>query len=364
MENLGIAVVLLLLSGPLRCRVYGGPLVVKRIVVLQSFPKPSTTTNPYITMLWHSLSTIDGLRIKTFSWRDALFGNYDVFHIHWPEILVSGRTPPRRLVRQTMFVFLMLRLTITRTPVVRTVHNVALPKDIGPFQHLLLGWLDSKTSHRILLNSSTELPAGQSSTLVLHGHYRDWFSHYEILNSVSGRITYFGLIRRYKRVDNLIQAFRQTESSAQELSLHIVGRPSSDELKKQIHQLADGDQRIVVDLEFQSDEELAVEVSQSELVVLPYEEMHNSGGVLTALSFGRPVLVPDNTVNRKLAAEVGPGWVHTFSGDLTGDAIVATLRNIRAVHVAVAPNLDARNWGSAGIDHLAAYDSLLAGNSN
>ncbi len=63
-------------------------------------------------------------------------------------------------------------------------------------------------------------------------------------------------------------------------------------------------------LGFAPDADLVREISMSEMVVLPYRFMHNSGAVLLALSLDRPVLVPDNEVNRLLEIEVGSDWVH------------------------------------------------------
>lgn len=331
----------------------------KHIVVLQSFPEPQETTNPYITMLWHSLSAVDELEVKTFTWRAALVGGYDVFHVHWPEILVSGRTPLRSLVRRIFFVSLMLRLIVKRTPVVRTVHNVNLPKDITWLQRHLLTWLESRSTYRITLNSSTVLPKGQAGAMVLHGHYRNWFAEFTKPEAVPNRVGYFGLIRSYKRVDRLIWAFRQTEKVHPELSLHVVGRPSSDDLAEQIKRLAAGDDRIQLSLRFQSDAELAREAAESQLVVFPYEEMHNSGGVLTALSLGRQVLVPDNLVNRELSDEVGPGWVYVYSGELTGDVMLKALEDTKRMPPGAEPNLEAREWGRTGTDHMRIYRGLL-----
>ncbi len=65
-------------------------------------------------------------------------------------------------------------------------------------------------------------------------------------------------------------------------------------------------------------------------MVLPYREMHNSGAALTALSLNRPVLVPDNEVNRELAEEVGPGWVFRYDGELTGRHLLDALAAHRA----------------------------------
>ena len=47
------------------------------IRVLQSFPAPRPTTNPYIVMLARSLAATPGLAVRTFTWRTALAGRYD-----------------------------------------------------------------------------------------------------------------------------------------------------------------------------------------------------------------------------------------------------------------------------------------------
>ena len=78
------------------------------------------------------------------------------------------------------------------------------------------------------------------------------------------------------------------------------------------------------------------EVSESELVVLPYHQMHNSGSVLAALSLDRSVLVPDSEFNRSLAEEVGPGWVVTYDGDLTAESILQRPRD-RACGLGLLP---------------------------
>ncbi|WP_449372189.1 glycosyltransferase [Arthrobacter psychrolactophilus] len=234
-----------------------------------------------------------------------------------------------------------------------------LPKDSSLVQKALLNWVESRTAFRIVLNPSTVLPADQARALVIHGHYREWFSDFTKPAAVTGRIGYFGLIRRYKRVDRLISAFRQTAENCPELSLHIAGRPSSDNLTEQITALSHGDTRIHLSLRFQTDAELAHEVGESQLIVLPYEDMHNSGGVLTALSLGRPVLVPANAVNRELSKEVGSGWVQCYSGPLTGDVILAALADVRRIVPGTVPNLNAREWDGAGLDHLAIYLGML-----
>ena len=57
--------------------------------VLQSFGTPGPRTNPYFTQLFSSTS--DALQMP-FSWRTALFGRYDVFHVHFVDVVFLRRS--------------------------------------------------------------------------------------------------------------------------------------------------------------------------------------------------------------------------------------------------------------------------------
>lgn len=324
--------------------------------VLTSNREPRSTTNPYITMLTAALRRTPGVEVVTFSYRAALFGRYSLVHLHWPETVIGlgGRRRVGVLGRWGLAALLLVRLTVTRTPVVRTVHNVELPADAGRLQRALLRWFDRLTTHRIVLNDRTECP--RPATTVPHGHYRDWYTGPRS-RMLPGRLQYVGLVRRYKGVEGLVEAFRSVADDS--LTLGIAGAASTPELAATITTLADRDPRIALRFGFLSDDELVAAVTAAELVVLPYRFMHNSGTVLAALSLDRPVLVPDTPVNADLAAEVGPGWVHTFAGDLTRDALLAALSAAREPRAA-APDLGAREWTGAGTAHLAVYRAALS----
>ncbi|MDQ1584396.1 MAG: beta,4-mannosyltransferase [Microbacteriaceae bacterium] len=304
-------------------------------------------------MLRDSLASTPGVEVRTFSWRNALLRRYDVFHVHWPEILVAGHGPLKALVRQALTAILLIKLRMTRTPIVRTVHNVELPQGISRREKFLLRLVERNTTLRIRLNTSTVVPAGGSAVTIPHGHYRDWFASYPKAERIPRRLAYFGLIRRYKGVDRLLSAFRSTTD--REVTLRVGGKPSSGELARHLLELAGSDDRIELTLEFLADAELVDLVSSAELVVLPYREMHNSGGVLTSLSLDRPVLVPSNEVTERLAVEVGDGWVWRYDGDLTPELLLDTLEKVRTGVRSERPDLSEREWADAGRAHLQAY---------
>ncbi|WP_235480954.1 glycosyltransferase [Frondihabitans sp. Leaf304] len=324
-------------------------------IVQQSFPRPRPTTNPYLVMLGDAVSAQPGVTLRTFSWKSALLTRSDVFHVHWPEILVSGQSPVKKLVRQALTVALVAKLAVTRTPIVRTLHNLERPSGISRREVALLALIERRTTLWIRLNDETPTPSGQASELIPHGHYRDWFERFDKPDALPGRIGFVGLIRRYKGVERLVEVFRSVPGAA---SLHVAGKPSTDELAEHLRGLADDDARVSLDLRFLDEAALVESVRRSELVVLPYREMHNSGGVLTALSLDRPVLVPQNAVTERLAAEVGPGWVHRYEGDLSTDDIVTALHDPRPADS--HPDLAARDWRDAGERHVAAYRRAVA----
>jgi beta-1,4-mannosyltransferase len=322
--------------------------------VMQSFRAPRPTTNPYITMLDAALAAEPTVEHLRFDWRRALVGRYDVFHWHWPEGKLEGTTWWKKAGKHVLFGLLLLRHRLTSVAVVRTVHNVELP-DVGPVSRWLLVRTERLTDHRIVLNSTTELAPGQTSSLVLHGHYRDWFAAYPRERSTPGRVSYFGGVRRYKSVGALLEAYREASALRDGMSLRIGGRPSSPDLRASVEEevavLPDAE----ATLRFIDDDELVRLASSSQLVVLAYRFMHNSGSVLAALSLDRPVLVPRNEVNLALADEVGGPWVQMFDGRLDGPALIAALDAVAQIPAGSTPDLSRRDWGDAGRAHAAAY---------
>lgn len=328
------------------------------MIVLQGFPPQRATTNPYLVMLAESLEKQSDVEVINFSWVTALTAKYDVYHTHWPENLGQSKSRIKQLVRQLLTVAFLIRLKVLRIPVVRTVHNLERPSDLSWSQHRILDFFDHVTSGRVTLNRFTPTDDRLPASLIPHGRYTEWFSQFPTAQSEPGILSFVGLVRRYKGIEQLIESFEQTADPT--LELRISGNPTSSEMAHSLQAKAAGDPRITLDLRFLSEEIFAKKITEAELVVLPYKFMHNSGGALAALSLGRPVLVPDNEVNRDLSVEVGEGWVHLFSEAPDIEDIQQTLQKIRTSPPTSAPNLSARNWDVAGTKHHELYQQVIA----
>ncbi|MDH5835572.1 glycosyltransferase [Luteimonas kalidii] len=326
-----------------------------RIVVLFSTERPGPTTNPYLSQLYGALPA--PLEQRYFSMREALWGDYDVLHLHWPEYLLRH---PRRIgtwAKHACVLLLLVRLRARRTAVVRTLHNVQPHEDGGRVERWLLRGLDRATRRWIRINAATP-PRVPATDTILHGHYRDWFAAMPRPSPEPGRLLHFGLIRPYKGVESLISAMERLQDP--QVRLRICGRPSDARIRRDVEQACLRDPRISARLDYLDDATLAAEVGLSELVVLPYRQMHNSGTLLLALSLGRPVLAPRSPANAAIADEVGHGWVHLYEGELAPSVLADALARTRAGGRTSLPDLSRREWPAIGLAHLAAYRDALA----
>jgi beta-1,4-mannosyltransferase len=331
--------------------------------VLQSFRTGQGTTNPYLVQLSTQLGP--ETEVLGFTWRRALGVPYDVFHVHWPDSLLNGSSSLRSLISRMLFRALLMRLWVRRrrTAVVRTLHDAHGQRSGSRINRALLERLDRRTALWIRLNPATPVPDGAVARTIEHGDYRHWFDAVGSESPVPGRLLYSGLIRPHKGVPDLVQAFTALPAGPDgaAVSLRVVGTPTSTDIGAEVLLAALSDDRVSVALGHLSDADLAAEIAQAELVILPYQDLYGSEASVLALSLARPILVPANAATSALRAEVGRGWVFSYTGALTArvlDDALAHCREERA-HRAERPDLSARAWPLIAAKHRAAYAAAL-----
>jgi glycosyltransferase involved in cell wall biosynthesis len=101
----------------------------------------------------------------------------------------------------------------------------------------------------------------------------------------------FGLMRPYKGIDILLDAWRgaQGEAPIEDAELWVVGMPKMDISGLQ----AGAPSNVRFDPRFVVDDDLPACFERADLVVLPYLQADQSGVLFTALAFGKPLLLSD-----------------------------------------------------------------------
>ena len=105
-------------------------------------------------------------------------------------------------------------------------------------------------------------------------------------------VLFFGGISHYKGLDVLVEAFgRLPRSTLAKTRLLIVGRPAIpiDRIRRRAAALGVAD-RIIWDLRFVAEEEIDAIFSAASVIAMPYRHVDQSGVLMTAISYGKPIV--------------------------------------------------------------------------
>jgi glycosyltransferase involved in cell wall biosynthesis len=170
----------------------------------------------------------------------------------------------------------------------------------------------------------------------------------------------FGLIRPYKGVDVLLEAFR----SVTDAELWIVGRPlgvSLDALREAAAR-APGQVRFVP--RFVSDRELPAYFRRADVVALPHRDAEQSGVLFAALAFGKSIVMSDVGGFAEVAATgagtlVPPGDPDALAAQLQ-ELIDAPAERERLAQAAAAAASGPYSWEVVARQTMELYSELAA----
>jgi glycosyltransferase involved in cell wall biosynthesis len=101
-------------------------------------------------------------------------------------------------------------------------------------------------------------------------------------------ILFFGLLRPYKGIDTLLEAFRRVEGA----ELWIAGNPRME--VGPLHRLAaEAPGRVRFLPRFVEDAEIPAIMRRADLVALPYRDVEHSGVLYAALAFAKPLVLSE-----------------------------------------------------------------------
>jgi glycosyltransferase involved in cell wall biosynthesis len=293
----------------------------------------------------------------------------DVVHFQWLTVqhldgrLLPASRPTAHAARRTA---IDRRATGAKRPLVLTAHDV-LPREPRPgqrrAQRALYDRFDAVVVHseRGRERLTGELGVAPERVHVIpHGafvHLADGPAAAPAFQTDLPVVLCFGLMRPYKGIDVLLEAWRGIEHA----ELWIVGMPRMDIAP--LRAAAPPSVRFVA--RFITDPELPAYFRRADLIVLPYREIDQSGVLFTALAFGKPLLLSDvggfAEVASLGAARTVPAGdataLHEALTELLGDP--AARRELsEGARLAAAGEYD---WALIARRTLALYESLIGG---
>jgi beta-1,4-mannosyltransferase len=228
---------------------------------------------------------------------------YNIFHLHW----ISFSTKKTIFSKQLSFFNTLLCLYVIKIykyKLIWTVHNI-LPHEKQTMHDLFLAQQLSKLADAKIVHSNhtlrqmSDLGLKTSSTFVVpHGNYNGVYPNN--INRKDARIQlkinegefvilFFGIIRPYKGIDNLIDSF--TKLKLDNAKLLIVGNCTDETIRQKIL-AAQEKLNITFYDEYIENEEVAKYFNAADILCLPFKSVTTSGSALLALSFGKPIIAP------------------------------------------------------------------------
>lgn len=345
----------------------------RRLLVAACLPRIGD--NPYQVLLNGALER-RGVRFEqanrlSLTWALRRGGRLDVLHLHWLEYLVGRDSREKAYqmkvaARALRLLAVVLVLKARRVRVVWTVHNL-LPHDtLYPRRDLALARLLARLADELC--ASSEHAARQVERayrcsgvrVAYHGSFDGSYPPPDRPRvEVRARLGLppdatvflaFGLVRRYKRLADLVHAFRAHPDPGARLL--IVGRPVPPGAEHEIETAAAGDPRVLLHWKHVPDERVGELHAAADVAVLAYRDVFSSSALLLALSQGLPVIAPANTTATELAE---PPAVRGYAEGNLSEALAATAKRSDGASAAALATARGFTWDRTAEAVLASY---------
>lgn len=334
------------------------------------FPaRQNKTDNPYLHILTSALAQ-EGIRVVPFSpwkWSQPT----EIFHIHWLEAFTWNRFAKRSSIARRILAGRLLdhARSVVRGggKVVWTAHNIE-PHDgfrddpvFRRFSEEMLGLITdvvsmSRPAQAAILERYPKLSKARHK-VIPHPHYRNFFDGIDSVTPADSEaaptpdgklLLVFGMIRSYKRVPEIVESFRDLQGPHR---MVILGGGSESECAR-VRETMQNDPRIDFRQGRYEDVQLRELLRRADLSVFNFDNILNSGSVLTALSLSCPVIAPSHDALLELRDEVGGAWMQLFDGPLTAQVMSRALNTPRATQT---PDFSASDPTVVAREHASLY---------
>ena len=181
-------------------------------------------------------------------------------------------------------------------------------------------------------------------------------------------LLFFGHIKRVKGLDILLEAMPRLIQEHPDTTLLVAGKVWKDDMqryRKQIEALGLSE-NCTLHTRFIPDSEVAYYYAAADLVVLPYRRIYQSGVLLLAMSFGKPVAVSDIEGMTEIVIDGYNGYVFPAgNAEALADKLIKVTSNseeLRQVGARALSHMqEHHDWHVIGPMTAACYRSVLKG---
>ncbi len=241
--------------------------------------------------------------------RDCVTYKIDILHLHWISPYTIGRNSLISVIKFVFFLFDIILCKLKGVKFIWSVHNLynhekhlyKLEMFFNKIIFLLIkDIVVHSNSQKDLLIKFYNLNSDKTRVHVLYeGNYSHLYppplpkdEARKILKITIYKkvFLFFGNIRIYKGIDFLIDAFKKLPS---DYLLIIAGNPYNYSIEKHIKNKISTNSNIIAFLKFIPEKEVSLFFSATDAVILPYDDVFNSGLPSLIISYGKCAIYSD-----------------------------------------------------------------------
>ncbi len=278
-----------------------------------AFAPQFLSINPYQKQLISALSELEVLvqgipHNKIYLPKEVKNQESEVLHLHWLHEYSHSSNRYKSFLKALKFVCGLIKLKISSTKIVWTAHNLKAHENLFHISDRICTLAVALLADAIIAHSKVAKQEiankllgknGKKISVIPHGNYFGYYKN--IIDQETARhkinlpksatvFLFFGLIRAYKGIPELIKAFNQL--NAEDAYLLIVGNSRDKQLSNWIYLKSQENNRIRFYPGFVPDDDVQIYMNACDVVVLPYRNLLTSGAMILAMSFGRACIAP------------------------------------------------------------------------
>lgn len=253
---------------------------------------------------------LEFISMLNFSILYNLLTNFDlnIIHIHWQHPFLLSDSKFKSIIKSTLFICQLVIIKIFRKNIVWTIHNLtdhesAFKKIELFFSNILAKYADAIIVHcehsRSEIISAFKIKDNFKISVIPHGNFSDLNKKIITKNEAKNKLNlnpddfiflFFGLIRPYKGVTELIRTFKEIDERNSQLI--ITGKIRNQDYGNFLRKLAQDKSNIKIKLQFVTEDQIQIYFNAADVVILPYRHILNSGNAILSASFGKPIIAP------------------------------------------------------------------------
>lgn len=325
--------------------------------------------NPYQELLAESLKK-EHISVEYAQFPNQLFPlfalsrkhkNMNVIHIHWiVELIKRTQWSNNKITFYIKALLIMVDCYLTRlfgNKVIWTIHNKMAHEQLDSSKELIVRRCLAKSVSSIIVHSKEALLAlnklyefdlSSKTDVIFHGNYIDNYPlpsadkktlrENKKISSEQLIISYIGMIKPYKGVEKLINAYKA--SKLNNSILLLSGSIASKEYKNELNSLIGQDPNIRTNFTFLSDQELIDSIALSNYICLPFSDTLTSGSTILAMSQEKALILPSTA---KVFGCVPDKGVKYFNSDEELAGLLSNLDNMESEEMGAINLLQAKN---------------------